>query len=77
MLPTIPWKEVGIRLRVRSLLPMDKMRGNSLELQQGRFIQESSFTERVVLPWHRLPRDVIPNYPLKSQDVAHGDAVQW
>lgn len=55
----------GKRL-VRSLLPIDKARGNRLELQQGRFIQESSFMERVVPPWHSLPGDFIPNYPPKK-----------
>lgn len=80
-LPTIPWKEVGARLGLRSLLPMDKTRGNCLKLRQGRFIQENPFAERVVLSWHGLPRDVVEslpwNYPKKCLDVARGDAVQW
>lgn len=39
MLPPIPWNEAGVRF----LLSMDKTRGNSLELDQGRFIEENSW----------------------------------
>jgi len=70
--------EVGVFSHVNS----DRTRGNDLKLCQGRFqfdIRKNFFTERVVRPWTRLPREVAESPSLegfrKRVDVALQDMV--
>ena len=56
--------------------------GNGINLRQGRFrsgIRKHFFSERVVMQWHRLPREVVRSPSLevfrKLGDLALRDAV--
>ena len=60
----------------------DRMRGDGLESQQGRFrldIRNSFFSERMVRQWHRQPREVVGSPSLEGfrsyGDVAPRDVV--
>jgi len=62
----------------------DKTRRNSFKLRQGRFrldIKRKSFTQRVVMHWNWLPKEVVDAPSLEAfkarLDVALGSLVWW
>ena len=62
----------------------DKTRGNSFKLRQGRFrlsIRRNFLTQKVVMHWNRLPREIVDAPSLETfkarLDVALGSLVYW
>ena len=62
----------------------DRTRGNGLKLRQGRVrldIRRNLFTQRVVMHWNRLPKEVVDGPSLEAfkarLDVALGSLVWW
>ena len=62
----------------------DRTKGNGFKLRQGRFRLDTGrtfFTQRVVMRWNRLPKEVVDAPSLEASkarlDVALGSLVWW
>jgi len=73
-------KQIQLFMRVDS----DRTRGNGFKLGQRRFrldIRRKLFTQKVVMLWNRLPKEVVDAPPLEAfkarLDVALGSLVWW
>ena len=76
------YKQEGDRLFTR--VDSDRKRRNGFKLRQGRFrldMRRNIFTQRVVMPWNRLPKEVMDASSLEAfkarLDGALGSRVWW